>query len=119
MDRVGPQGLKPRNYGGSAARLKPCPSRDPFLYGTGEQSAEIVELVTAAAKGADGNTGHIAAIKRCAAQNPTLSAACEAMPFPTPLFYGTAEAVPFPTTSSLEPIGDPLIIGALVFSLHV
>jgi len=105
MDRVGPQGLKPRNYGGSAARLKPCPSRDPFLYGTGEQSAEIVELVTAAAKGADGNTRLIAAVKRCAAQNQTLSAACE--------------AVPFPTTSSLEPIGDPLIIGALVFSLHV
>jgi hypothetical protein len=40
-----------------------------------------------------------------------------------PRMYGgskdTAEAVPVPTTHSREPIGDPRIIRALVFSLHV
>ena len=32
---------------------------------------------------------------------------------------GTAEAVPFLRTHSQEPIGDPLVIRALYFSLHV
>jgi len=54
--------------------------------GTAEEVAEKVESLTSAAK-ADGNRVLIAALKRCATQNQTFSAACEAVRLPKPDFF--------------------------------
>jgi hypothetical protein len=63
-----PQGLEPAlSFGG--------------LNGTAEEAAEKVVWVTSAAEAADGNRGLIVALKRCATQNQTFSAASEAVRF--------------------------------------
>jgi len=54
--------------------------------GTAEEAAGKVKSVTSAAKAADKNKVLIAALKRCATQNQTFSAACEAVPFPKPIY---------------------------------
>jgi hypothetical protein len=45
-----------------------------------EEAAEEVESVTSAAEADNGNRGLIAALKRCATQNQTFSAASEGVP---------------------------------------
>jgi hypothetical protein len=48
---------------------------------TAQEAAQKVGSVTSAAKAADQNKAVIAGLKRCATQNQTISAACEAVPF--------------------------------------
>jgi len=62
--------------------------------GTAEEAAEKVESVTSAAKAADQNKVVIAALKRCATQNQTFSAVCEAVPLPKPANQSSPATLP-------------------------
>src|SRR5208337_930339 len=70
--------IQPKLPAASAAKAVSSEARG----GTTEQAAEKVPFVTSGAKARGDKKAVIAALKRCATQNQSFSAACEVVPFP-------------------------------------